>query len=181
MKILKIRDTKLPERWTDISSWIDIFLPNDFIDLYYSKDCFFTPSEYIEDQDRLKDYNFFIESEAPIINIPAWYGIKIPSWLKVLLDKGTDMVLTDKSGVCVKLWLINWACVIDADYRWEFSIHLINTSKFNVQLTPWQKITQGIIRKVELQPIFEVDEEYYKVEWWKTERGEWGFGSTWTK
>jgi len=71
MKFLKIRDVKSPERGTCLSSGIDFFIPNDFIELFYSENCKFTPSEYIEDQDKLKEDNFFIESEVPIINIPA--------------------------------------------------------------------------------------------------------------
>lgn len=187
MQFTKIRDVRSPEHsW--LNSWIDFFIPNDFVELYYAENCKFTPSEIIQDQDKLKEDNFFIESEVPMINLPAWYGILIPSWIKIKLndwnhgwDDGWkytyDLVFDDKSWVCSKLWLINWAKVVDNNYRWEMHLHLINTSYYNVQLTPGMKITQAIIRRVYLPVLNEItNAEYENMP--ETDRWAAWFGST---
>ncbi len=170
----KIRDVKSPTRWTNVSSWLDFYIPNELGKL----DVKVTPTLWTTEQIDVVD----VENKK--IMIPAWHWILIPSWLKVLLPEGEEnytyeMVLYNKSGVAVKYNLLVWANVIDNDYRWEFNIHLINCSKKDVLLDFWQKIIQWIIRRVYLEQPEEIDFETYEANS-NTERGEGWFGSTWT-
>ena len=73
MKILRIRDVKLPERGTKDSSGIDLFIPNDIAELYNCETCRYTPTAFIseEEQKNLKMNHFRIEDEKPFIEIPA--------------------------------------------------------------------------------------------------------------
>ena len=184
MKVFRMRDVKVPTRGTDKSSGVDLYIPNDIAELYNANNCKFTPSELIteEEQKRLKDNHFLFDNDKPYIEIPSGYGILIPSWLKIEMgsytsDKVYDFILHDKSWVSTKLGLLVWAKVIDFDYAWEMSIHLVNPTKFTIPVYAWQKIVQGIVREVQITNIMDIEDEsmiYHN----NSQRGEWGFGST---
>ena len=168
----KIRDVKSPTRWTEVSSWIDFYIPNELGEL----DVKLTPSLW------QNHYDWVVDTKNKKIRIPAWYGVLIPSGLKVLLPEWEknytyEMVLYNKSGIAVKYNLMVGASVIDNDYRWEFNIHLINCSKEDVYLDFGQKIVQWIIRKVYLEQTEEISFETYESNS-NTERGEGWFWST---
>lgn len=174
LRFTKVRDVKSPVRWTTVSSWIDFFIPNHL----EPEDIKLTPSL---NRPKLIPQDVVWNGK---IYIPAWCGILIPSWIKVLMDWDIDgtyeMVLYNKSWVAVKYNLLVWANVIDNDYRGEFNIHLINAWNDQVILEFWQKIVQWIIRKVYLPEPEEISNEDYELNA-NTERGEGWFGSTWTK
>lgn len=183
MKLLRIRDVKTPERGTKESSGIDFFLPNDFTELYNCKTCIFTPSSLILEQQQqiMKDTYFLFDDEKPYISIPPWYWILIPSGIKIELwsatsEKVYDLVFTEKSGIASKLGLIIGAKVVDMDFQWETHLHLINTSIYTIPIYPWQKIVQGIIREVIIDPIIEVSEDQIHLR--SSQRWTWWFGST---
>ena len=208
VNFVKTRDVKSPSRghWTD--SWIDFFIPNDINDLFNAENCIYTPKEYIseDEQKKLKTNNFNLESWE--ITIPAWYGILIPSWIKIaftsnkeriwedwkaqmllpfpswedVIDVPTsfDLVFNNKSWVATKRNLLVWASVVDEAYRWEMHFHLINASKFDVKVEAWDKIVQWIVRSVALVMPEEITVETYD-SLSNTSRWEWWFGSTWTK
>jgi len=170
----KIRDVKSPTRGTSVSSWIDFYIPNTLI----PEDVSFTPKEGLNIYKL--DKTEMVRNRQ--IRIPWGYGVLIPSGLKVLLPEWEEnytyeMVLYNKSWVAVKYNLLVWANVIDNDYRWEFNIHLINCSKEDILLDFWQKIVQGIIRRVYLDQPEEIAFETYEANA-NTERWEWGFWST---
>lgn len=171
----KIRDVKSPTRWTSVSSWLDFYIPNELGKL----DVKVTPTLWVTEQIDVVD----VENKK--IMIPAWHWVLIPSWLKVQLEEWDEnytyeMVLYNKSWVAVKYNLLVWANVIDNDYRGEFNIHLINCWSTPVRLDFGQKIVQWIIRRVYLEQPEEIALEVYEANA-NTERGEWWFGSTWTK
>ena len=171
-KFTKIRDVQSPSRWTEVSSWIDFYIPRDL----KAEDLKITPCP----EPLLKVEDFITEDE---IIIPAWKGMLIPSWLKVCMDpweKGEtyDLVLIWKSWVSIKTNLLIGASVIDNDYRWEFNIHLINPTDKWIILKKGAKIVQWIIRKVALSDLMEIPNDYYET-LANTERGEGWFGSTW--
>jgi dUTPase len=171
----KIRDVKSPTRGTSVSSWLDFYIPNELGKL----DVKVTPTLWVTEQIDVVD----VENKK--IMIPAWHWVLIPSWLKVQLEEWDEnytyeMVLYNKSWVAVKYNLLVWANVIDNDYRWEFNIHLINCWSAPVRLDFGQKIVQWIIRRVYLEQPEEIALEVYEANA-NTERGEWWFGSTWTK
>ena len=162
LHVTKIRNVKTPNKAHLTDSWIDFFIPNDINDLFNAENCIFTPKEVInlDEQKRLKK-TYFNLKEWKII-IPSWYWILIPSWIKIsITDKETnnwvwlidenytyDLVFHNKSWVATKKNLIVWASVVDEPYRWEIHFHLINASKFNIEISTWEKIIQWIIRPV---------------------------------
>lgn len=207
VSFIKIRDVKSPARWHWTDSWIDFFVPNDIKDLYDAPNCIYTPKEYIseEEQKELKKNYFNLENWK--ITIPAWYWILIPSWIKIAfidrnnkriwkewklnmlfpdwteiiwVDSSFDLVFNNKSWIATKKNLIIWASVVDEAYRGEMHLHLINASKFDVSIEIWDKIVQWIVRPVSIVMPKEVNIEVYE-ELSDTSRGEWWFGSTWTK
>lgn len=161
IKFVKCRDVKSPERWHKTSSWIDFFIPNDLGVIKRTPNL--TKKEFVNWE----------------IAILPWEGLMIPSWIKTIIKPWYDLVLENKSWVAVKQGLIIWAKVIDAEYRWEIHLHIINTSNFIQIIKLWQKITQWICRKVELIEMEEISN--YEFDKNQTERWEWWFWSTWTK
>ncbi len=165
VRYIRIRDVKNPQRWTLDSSWIDFFIPND---LERVKE---TPN----DVDRIER---FCEVVCWSISIQPWRWILIPTWIKTIIKSGYDMVFDNKSWIAVKKWLIIWAKVIDADYRWEIHIHLINSSDYVQFVKLWDKVAQAIIREVVLDDLEEIEENEFDLED-DTERWEGWFWSTW--
>jgi len=104
--------------------------------------------------------DFFIP-EGEKISILAGDNVKIPLGVKILLDEWNDFTFVNKSGIASKTWLITGACLVDNGYRWELVLNLINTSKFQVDLMPWQKIIQWVIRKVNCPIPEEIDNDEY--------------------
>lgn len=174
IRFTKLRDVKSPTRWTELSSWIDFYVPNHL----EVEDLTLTPSKGANCNIDLKDY-----VKENFISIPPHCWIKIPSWLKILMDRGWEdwtyeMVLYNKSWIATKYNLIVWANVVDNDYRGEFNIHLINTTDEVISVDFGQKIVQWIVRKVQLDKLEEISNEEYE-KYSDTERGEGWFGSTW--
>ncbi len=78
----------------------------------------------------------------------------------------------DKSGISNNYGIKTLGGVIDAGYRGEVKIGLINLSDSDFLIEAGNKIAQMLIQKVEHPELVEVDELS------NTERGENGFGST---
>jgi dUTP pyrophosphatase len=93
----------------------------------------------------------------------------IPTWF--------DMVFDNKSGMASRYGLVIGAKVIDASYRWEVHMHLINTWSLPQKIYRGQKVAQGIIREVILWAPEEISQGEFSTEE-DTMRGEGGFGST---
>ncbi|MDD3302242.1 MAG: hypothetical protein PHN31_01705 [Candidatus Gracilibacteria bacterium] len=164
VRYIRIRDVKNPQRGTLDSSGIDFFIPND---LERVKE---TPN----DVDRIER---FCEVVCGSISIQPGRGILIPTGIKTIIKSGYDMVFDNKSGIAVKKGLIIGAKVIDADYRGEIHIHLINSSDYVQFVKLGDKVAQAIIREVVLDDLEEIEENEFDLED-DTERGEGGFGST---
>lgn len=171
LKILKVRDVKTPTRANNSDSWIDFFVPNMLNAVKIKTTA--TQSTYWEDWEDELVFN----SMWKLYLLP-WQWILIPSWIRTIIQEWYDLVLQNKSWVAVKKWLIIWAQVIDSSYRWEIHLHLINTSRFKQIINLWEKITQWILRKVELNNPEEITEEEFE-KYSNTERWTWGFWSTW--
>lgn len=101
----------------------------------------------------------------------------IPTGLFIELPVGFEAQIRPRSGLAIKkgISLVNTPGTIDADYRGEIKIIVINLSNKEVKITGGERIAQMIISKVEQAQWIEVDllEE--------TERGAGGFGHTGTK
>lgn len=186
IKFLKIRDVKSPVRWNKKDSWYDLFIPNDLQDLYDAPNCCYTPKAKLTDEEQANMKKTFFNFDKNTIIIPVWYGILIPTWIKMVFPSNNednetyDFVLNNKSWVSTKLNLLVWAWVVDNEYRWEMHIHLINTSNKEIEVEAWQKITQGILRKLSTFDVEEISQEEFD-KYSQTDRWEGWFGSTWSK
>lgn len=101
----------------------------------------------------------------------------IPTGLYISLPNGYEAQIRPRSGLALKsgITVLNTPGTIDADYRGEIGVILINLSNSDFTINHGDRICQMVIAKVE-QPILmqvEVLDE--------TERGEGGFGHTGTK
>ena len=170
LKILKIRDVKTPRRWTEDSSWIDFFVPKW---LFQVKE---TPLE----ENPWWSSMCTLDEKNKCFHIQPWRWILIPSWIKTIIKKWYDLSFENKSWVSIKKWFEAWANVIDSDYRWEIHLHVINISDKVKTIKEWEKIIQAILRPVILEKPDEITEEEFN-KFSDTERGEWGFWSTWNK
>lgn len=88
------------------------------------------------------------------------------------LPSGYVGLIWDKSGLAAKQGLTVLAGVIDANYRGEYQVVLLNTSDKPYSIKKGDKIAQLLIQKVERVKIEEVADLS------KTSRGSNGFGST---
>ena len=94
--------------------------------------------------------------------------------IKIALPKGYEAQVRPRSGLAAKkgITVLNSPGTIDADYRGEIGVILINLSSDNYVLNPGERIAQLVISK------------YEKIEWElnqdldSTERGKKGYGST---
>ena len=101
----------------------------------------------------------------------------IPTGLHIALPEGYEAQIRPRSGLAIKkgITCLNTPGTIDADYRGDVGVILINLSAETFIVNPGERIAQMIINKFE-QAEFELVEELDE-----TERGEGGFGHTGVK
>ena len=98
----------------------------------------------------------------------------VPTGLYVALPDGTEAQVRPRSGLAAKygISVLNAPGTIDADYRGEVKVILVNLSNEPFVINPGERIAQMVVAR------------YEKVEWDEvevldeTERGAGGFGST---
>jgi len=98
----------------------------------------------------------------------------IPTGLKLMLPKGFEGQVRPRSGMALKhgITVLNSPGTIDADYRGEIGVLLINHGEKSYQVSRDQKIAQLIV-----SPVTKVALEYTE-SLPNTDRGTGGFGST---
>lgn len=98
----------------------------------------------------------------------------VPTGLAVALPVGFEAQIRGRSGMAAKFGVMpaNGIGTIDADYRGEIGVILLNTSNEAFIVEPGARIAQMVIAKYE-KITWEVKEELGE-----TERGAGGFGST---
>lgn len=98
----------------------------------------------------------------------------IPTGLYMELPEGYEAQLRPRSGLALKqgITLLNSPGTIDADYRGEIGVIVVNLSKNPVNIAHGERICQMVITKYEHVNIQEVDEIS------DTARGAGGFGHT---
>jgi len=111
--------------------------------------------------------------DKPIILKPMDRAI-VKTGLFIALSKGNEAQVRPRSGLAAKngITVLNAPGTIDADYRGEIGVILINLSTENFTIKDGDRIAQLVIAKYEHATWDEVDilEE--------TKRGKGGFGST---
>lgn len=98
----------------------------------------------------------------------------IPTGLYIELPQGTEAQIRPRSGLAAKsgITVLNAPGTIDADYRGEIKVILVNLSDKEFVVNPGERIAQMVVAR------------YEKIEWEETdsledtERGAGGFGST---
>ncbi len=101
----------------------------------------------------------------------------VPTGIYIELPQGYEAQIRPRSGLAAKhgISVCNSPGTIDADYRGEIKVILVNLSKEKFTINPGERIAQMVIAKFE------------KIEWEEvevlseTDRGTGGFGSTGTK
>ena len=101
----------------------------------------------------------------------------IPTGLYMALPAGYEAQVRPRSGLAIKkgITVLNTPGTVDADYRGEVCVILINLSNEPVVVNDGERIAQMVIAKHEQPEIVEVDVLD------ETERGTGGFGHTGTK
>ncbi|SFW10900.1 dUTP pyrophosphatase [Prevotellaceae bacterium HUN156] len=114
--------------------------------------------------------------EAPITLHPMERRL-IPTGLHIALPEGYEAQVRPRSGLALKhgLTVLNTPGTIDADYRGEIGVVLINLSQEDFVINDGERIAQMVIARHE-QGDFVVVEELDE-----TERGEGGYGHTGVK
>ncbi len=98
----------------------------------------------------------------------------IPTGLFIALPEGYEAQVRPRSGLALKhgITVLNTPGTIDADYRGEIGVVLVNLSDTDFTVNPGERIAQMVIARCEqadLQVVAELDE---------TERGAGGYGHT---
>lgn len=101
----------------------------------------------------------------------------IPTGLYVAIPEGYEIQVRPRSGLALKhgITVLNSPGTIDADYRGEIGVILVNHSHFAFPVNKGDRIGQLILNKVEQINWISANE---KEDLSKTDRGEGGFGST---
>lgn len=101
----------------------------------------------------------------------------IPTGLYIELPAGYEAQIRPRSGLALKrgLTVLNTPGTIDADYRGEIGVILINLSAETQTIEPGERICQMVIAKHEQPELIEVTELS------ATERGAGGFGHSGVK
>jgi len=109
----------------------------------------------------------------PIILKPGEI-ILVPTGLAIALQEGYEAQIRPRSGLALKngITVLNSPGTIDADYRGEICVILINHSKQDFTITCGLRIAQMVIAQYAVASIVEVSELS------ATNRGAGGFGST---
>ena len=98
----------------------------------------------------------------------------VPTGLYIALPKGFEAQIRPRSGLAIKkgIGVLNSPGTIDADYRGEICIILVNLSAEDFVVEDGERIAQMVIARHE-------QAEWHEVEVLdETERGACGFGST---
>lgn len=98
----------------------------------------------------------------------------IPTGLYIELPDGYEAQIRPRSGLAIKsgITVLNSPGTIDADYRGEIKVILINLSDTDFTIKSGDRICQMVIAKHEKAEFIEVEEIS------ETERGAGGFGHT---
>ena len=114
-----------------------------------------------------------VPADAPVMITPGSYA-KIPTGITLALPPGTEGQVRPRSGLAAQhgVTLLNTPGTIDADYRGEVSVLLINHGRAPFEVTRGMRIAQLIIADIVRVTVREAEELD------NTERGAGGFGST---
>ena len=114
--------------------------------------------------------------DEPVVLAPLQRAM-IPTGLRIALPQGYECQIRPRSGLAAKhgITVLNSPGTIDADYRGEIKVILVNLSNKPFTINPGERVCQMVISR------------YSRAEWVQvkvldeTERGSGGFGHTGVK
>jgi dUTP pyrophosphatase len=111
--------------------------------------------------------------DEPIVLEPLKRAI-VPTGLFIALPEGFEAQIRPRSGLAAKhgITVLNSPGTIDADYRGELKVILVNLSDEAFTINPGERIAQMVVARFE-QVEWELSDSLDE-----TSRGEGGFGST---
>ena len=111
------------------------------------------------------------------INIDPGKTAIVPTGLSISIPKGFEVQIRPRSGLAAKkkISVLNTPGTIDADYRGEIKVILINLGQEPFKVEKGLRIAQMVVCPIVQAQLKEVDDLS------ETERGKGGFGSTGTK
>ena len=114
-----------------------------------------------------------VPQDAPLVLAPGRHAL-VPTGLAIALPDGFEAQVRPRSGLAAKhgVTVLNSPGTIDADYRGEISVILINHGSESFAIRRGERIAQMVIAPVvqaALNPVISLSE---------TSRGSGGFGST---
>ena len=114
--------------------------------------------------------------DAPITLRPMERQL-IPTGLHIALPEGFEAQVRPRSGLALKhgITVLNTPGTIDADYRGELKVLLVNFSNTDFVINAGERVAQIVIaryEKVDFEQVIELDD---------TERGAGGYGHTGVK
>jgi dUTP pyrophosphatase len=114
-----------------------------------------------------------VPADAPVV-IASGSFAKIPTGITLALPPGTEGQVRPRSGLAAQhgVTLLNTPGTIDADYRGEVSVLLINHGGAPFEVTRGMRIAQLVVADIVRVNVREAEELD------ATERGAGGFGST---
>lgn len=115
--------------------------------------------------------------QQPIVLKPS-ESVLVPTGLCAAIPEGYEIQIRPRSGLALKhqVTVLNTPGTVDADYRGEIGVILINHGKQDFTITPGMRIAQFVVAQI-VQARFIISEEALTT----TERGSGGFGHTGTK
>ena len=114
--------------------------------------------------------------EEPVVLRPLERKL-IPTGLHIALPEGYEAQVRPRSGLALKhgITVLNTPGTIDADYRGEVGVVLVNLSQEDFVVNDGERIAQMVIARHEQAELVVVSEHD------ATERGEGGYGHTGVK
>lgn len=108
------------------------------------------------------------------ITLAPFQRVVVPTGLRIALPKGTEAQVRPRSGLAAKhgITVLNTPGTIDADYRGEVGVILINLSDKDFVINPGERVAQMVLaryERFEWEDVEQLD---------STSRGEGGLGST---
>lgn len=113
--------------------------------------------------------------DSPVTLAPLERAL-VPTGLFIALPVGYEAQVRPRSGLAARcgITVLNTPGTVDADYRGEIKVILVNLSSEPFTVNPGERIAQMVVarhERVEWEEVASLDE---------TDRGEGGFGSTGT-
>lgn len=111
--------------------------------------------------------------DEPVVLPPHGRAV-IPTGIAIALPEGYEAQVRGRSGLAAKFGVMpaNGVGTIDADYRGEIGVILLNTSNEPFTVEPSMRVAQLVVARYERAEWVEVDDLE------ETARGGGGFGST---